>query len=70
VKGGGEKFFAVQPKQSGLRAHRDGIVIHNSEGQKSLEAVYLHESNTGAELLTHAGSSPKPRSPVQSATLR
>jgi hypothetical protein len=70
VKSGGEKFFAVQPTQDGSRASRDGIIFHSSKGQKSLEAVYLRESNLGAELLTHAGSSPKPRSPLQSATLR
>jgi hypothetical protein len=70
VKGGGEKFFAVQPKQSGLRAHRDGIVIHNSEGRKNLEAVYLRESDMGSELLPHASASPKLRSPLQSAALR
>jgi hypothetical protein len=70
VKGGGEKFFAVHPKQDGSRSSRDGIVFHNSKGQKNLEAVYLRESNRGAELLTHAGASPKRRSPVQSAALR
>jgi hypothetical protein len=70
VKSGGQKFFAVQPTQDGKRASRDGIIFHNSKGQKNLEAVYLRESNTGAELLTYAGSSPKRRSPVQSATLR
>jgi predicted secreted protein len=70
VKSGGEKFFAVQPTQDGSRASRDGIIFHSSKGQKSLEAVYLRESNLGAELLTHAGSSPKPRPPFQNATLR
>ena len=70
VKRGGEKFFAVQPTQDGSRASRDGIIFHTSKGQKSLEAVFSRESNMGAELLTHAGSSPTPRSPLQSATLR
>ena len=70
VKGGGEKFFTVHPKQNGSRASRDGIVFHNSKGQKNLEAVYLRESDMGAELLPYAGASPKPRSSVQSATLR
>ena len=70
VKGGGEKFFAVQPKQDGSRASRDGIVFHNSKGRTNLEAVYARESNRGAELITHAGASPKLRPPVQSATLR
>jgi hypothetical protein len=70
VKGGGEKFFAVHPKQDGSRASRDGIVFHNSEGQKKLEAVYMRESDRGAELLPYAGASSKLRSPVQSAALR
>jgi len=70
VKGGGEKFFTVHPKQNGSRASRDGIVFHNSKGQKNLEAVYMRESDMGAELLPYAGASPKLRSFVQSATLR
>ena len=70
VKGGGEKFFTVHPKQNGSRASRDGIVFHNSKGQKNLEAVYMRESDMGAELLPYAGASPKLRSSVQSATLR
>jgi hypothetical protein len=70
VKGGGEKFFTVHPKQSGSRASRDGIVFHNSEGRKNLEAVYMRESDRGSELLPYAGASPKLRSPLQSAALR
>ena len=70
VKGGGEKFFTVRPKQNGSRASRSSIVFHNSKGQKILEAVYVPESDMGSELLPHAGASPKLRSPVQSATLR
>ena len=70
VKDGGEKFFTVHPKQDRSRASRDGIVFHNSKGQKKLEAVYLRESDMGAELLPYGGASPKLRSPVQSAALR
>jgi hypothetical protein len=70
VKGGGENFFAVHPKQDGSRASRDGVVFHNSGGQRNLEAVYLSESNMGAELLAYAGASRKLRSPVQSAAFR
>jgi hypothetical protein len=70
VKGGGETFFAVHPKQDGSRASRDRIVFHNSEGQKNLEAVYMRESDRGSELLRYAGASPGHRSPVQSAALR
>jgi hypothetical protein len=70
VKGGEEKFFTVHPKQNGSRASRDGVVFHNSKGQKNLEAVYMRESDMGAELLPYAGVSPKLRSSVQSATLR
>src|SRR5271168_2183319 len=61
VKGGGEKFFTVHPRQDGSRASRDRIVFHNSEGQKDLEAVYLRESDRGEELLPYAGASSKLR---------
>jgi hypothetical protein len=70
VKGGGEKFFTVHPKQDRSRASRDGIVFHNSEGQKNLEAVYTRESDMGAELLPYAAAPPKLRSPLQSAATR
>jgi hypothetical protein len=68
VNGGGEKFFTVHPKENRSRASRDGIIFHNSRGQKNLEAIYMRESDGGAEL--YAGASPKRRSPVQSAALR
>ncbi len=70
VKGGGEKFFVVHPIQNASRASRDGIVFHKSGGQRNIEAVYLSESNMGAELLPYEGASPKLRSPIQSAAIR
>jgi hypothetical protein len=70
VKSGGEKFFTVRPQQNGSRASRSSIVFHNSKGQKILEAVYVPESDMGAELLPHADASPKLRSLVQNATIR
>lgn len=70
VKGGGERLFAVHPKQDRSRTSRDGIVFHNSGGQKNLDAVYLSDSNIGLELLPYRDASHKVRSPVQSAALR
>jgi hypothetical protein len=69
VKGGGEKFFTIHPRQNESQS-RGGIVFRNSGGQKNLEAVYVPGSDTGAELLPYAGVSPNLRSSIQSATLR
>ena len=65
VKSEGEKFLTVRPKQNGSRASRSSIVFHNSKGQKILEAVYVPESDMGAELPPHANASLKLRSLVQ-----
>src|ERR1700748_216058 len=70
VKGGGQMFFTERPKQNVSRASRSRIVFHDSQGQKLLEAVYVHGSDIGSELLTYADASPKDQSPLQRAALR
>jgi hypothetical protein len=70
AKGGGERFFAVGPKQNGSEGSHDGVVFRNSEGHKNLQAVYVPGSRISVELLPYDHVSPKLRSPEQSATLR
>jgi hypothetical protein len=69
VQGGGERLFTVHPKENGSKASRARVVFRNSEGEKSLETVYVPESTTGAELLPHSPVSPKLRSFAQNVTL-
>ena len=45
VKGGGEKFFSVQPQQNESHASHARIVFHSSGRQKNLQAVYLPASD-------------------------
>jgi len=70
VKGGGERFFSIGPKQNGSEGAHDAIVFRNYDGHKDLQAVYLPGSRISVELLPYDHGSPKLRSPVQNATLR
>ena len=70
VKGGGERFFMVGPKQNGSEGSHDGVVFRNVEGHKDLQAVYVPGSRISVELLPYDHASPKLRSPVQNAALR
>ncbi|MEA2542901.1 MAG: hypothetical protein QOH35_4267 [Acidobacteriaceae bacterium] len=70
VKGGGERFFTVQPQENESHASQARIVFHNSGRQKNLKAVYLPASGGGGELLRYGRVSPKDQSLAQSATLR
>ena len=70
VKGGGERFFSIGPKQDASEGSHDAIVFRNFDGHNDLQAVYLPGSRISVELLPYDHASPKLRSPVQNAALR
>ena len=57
VKGGGERFFAVHPEETGPLGSNGNLTFRNSEGHLNLQAVYVPGTGRVAELLQHDPSS-------------
>jgi hypothetical protein len=69
VNGGGERFFTVQPEENGTVGSQGGLTFRNSEGQASLQAVYVPGTDRAAELFQHDTRSNRPKSDTSSASM-
>ena len=68
VKGGGEKFFAVHPEETGPLDSQGSLTFRNSEGHRSLQAVYVPGTDIAAELLQHDSRSNRSKSGMSLAS--
>ena len=62
VNGGGERFFAVHPEETGPLASHGKLSFGISEGHRTLQAVYVPGTDIAAELLQHDPSSRRAKS--------
>jgi len=53
VKGGGKRFFAVHPEETGPLNSQGSLTFRNFEGHRNLQAVYVPGTDIAAELLQH-----------------
>ena len=68
VKGGGEKFFAVHPEETGTLDSQGSLTFRNSEGHRNLQAVYVPGTDIAADLIQHDPPSNKAKSGMSLAS--
>ena len=68
VNGGGERFFAVHPEETGPLASHGKLSFGISEGHRTLQAVYVPGTDIAAELLQHDPSSRRAKSDASLAS--
>ncbi|HYK37151.1 hypothetical protein [Alloacidobacterium sp.] len=51
VNGGGQKFFTVRPEDNSLPGSKGNLIFRNSDGQQTLQSVYVPGTGRTAALL-------------------
>src|SRR6202011_74715 len=69
VNGGGQRFVAVHPEETGPLGSQASLTFRNSEGHENLQAVYVPGATSAAGLFPHDALSKRAKSDMSLASV-